>query len=614
MKIKTLSPITINRIAAGEVVERPASAVKELIENSLDAGSKRIDIEIHNGGRNLVSISDDGCGMTKEELEIAIQRHTTSKLDETDITNIQHFGFRGEALPSIASVSRMTITSKHKDSKDHAWSININGGELVDLIPAALQQGTKIEVRDLFYSTPARLKFLKSERVETQHITDIVKKLAMAHSDVAFYLKTESKQLLSLPAVVKRSERIAAIMGSEFTQNSIEVNVKREGVELTGLISIPTFNRGSSTEQYLFVNNRPVRDKLLMAILKVSYQDFLSPNRYPVVALFMNIFPSEVDVNVHPTKAEVRFRDANHIRSIFISALKNALVTGGNKVSTTIAQNALDAFSKNNVKSEQKIEAFRQPNAVNFQTPKCKKNVNLSEAQIHKLYSVGTNETFIKQEPVVKIENQPIADPQSQIQEVDVADYPMGSAKCQLHKTYIVSQSEDSIIIVDQHAAHERLVYEKLKNQSKQNNIKRQRLLIPEIVEMNEKVVDKLIEKKQELESVGLIIEQNGYNAIRVTEIPAILGDVNVIDLIKNIGDDLLEFNEDATLSDLIEHIVGNFACHHSIRAGRVMSISEMNALLRDMENTPHSGQCNHGRPTYIELKLNDIEKLFGRS
>ncbi|MFN7038382.1 MAG: DNA mismatch repair endonuclease MutL [Alphaproteobacteria bacterium] len=612
MKIKLLSPLTISRIAAGEVIERPASAIKELIENSIDAQASEISIILNNAGRNLISITDNGFGMRPEDLLISADRHTTSKLDEVDIFDIKHFGFRGEALPSIASVSRLNITSRH-NLEENAWSINVIGGEKSELYPASLTTGTRIEVRDLFFATPARLKFLKSEKTELQYIIDIVNKIALAHHNISFTLATENKITLKLQAQKgedseAKFKRIAEILGKNFAENSTEINETYNNIKIKGFTSIPTYNKSTSSDQYFFINNRPVRDKILQIAVKIAYQDFIANNRYPVTVLFLDLPTEEVDVNVHPTKAEVRFRDAANIRSIVIRAIKNALTVAGDRTSSTISEQAIININKN--------ISLDKPN---FFKP-ASNNVDYSKAFERKIdfvqpkFSANTSSTsqsslFIdkKIEPIVRqFENEIV-------ENTEIKEYPLGSARCQLHETYIISQTSDSIIIIDQHAAHERLVYEKLKISQKANNIPRQRLLIPEIVELDEKRTGKLIEIKKELENLGLYIEQFGINVI-VNEIPHIIANSNIRLLINDLADELIEFEENISLHKLIEHILETFACHHSIRSGRKLNINEMNALLREMEATPYSGQCNHGRPTYIKLKLNDIEKLFGRS
>jgi DNA mismatch repair protein MutL len=607
MRIKTLSPITINRIAAGEVVERPASAIKELVENSIDALATQIDITIHNAGRNSIIISDNGIGMTAEELMLATERHTTSKLDETNIQDIRYFGFRGEALPSIASVSRMHITSKPKDF-DQAWSLYIEGGEKKTPTPAAHNTGTKIEVRDLFFATPARLKFLKTEKTEQQHIIDIIHRIALAHPTIAFSLKSEQRELVKLPAARNEEEalqsRISLILGKEFAENSVYITNENLGMSIKAYASLPTFNRGTASELYFFANNRPIKDKLLLSSVKVAYQDFMAQGRYPSLVLFLNLPPEEIDVNVHPAKTEVRFRDERNVRSFIISTLKHAITSAAQRVSNVPSAKALSSFVP------QQYTSYNTSN--NYQpSPAMPKEVAETNFKFQApLIIPSPRVTEVHRElPEYKV----AVVPETRT-EGEKASFPLGSARCQIDDTFIVAETEHSLVIVDQHAAHERLVYEKLKQHLAQNQILRQRLLIPEIVELEEKVVDLLVAYKAKLSDFGLFFEICGQRALMITEIPLLLKDCDIKALIKDIGDDLLEFSEDLSLSQIQEHILETFSCHHSIRAGRRLSITEMNAMLREMEATPYSGQCNHGRPTYIELKLKDIEKLFGRN
>jgi DNA mismatch repair protein MutL len=599
MKIKILSSITINRIAAGEVIERPASAVKELLENALDAKATKIEILLYNAGRNLISVHDDGVGMNEAELEICVERHSTSKLNEDDLLNIPFFGFRGEALPSIGSVSRMTISSRVA-AAEIGCSITIEGGIKGMVTPVAKRPGTHIEIRDLFFATPARLKFLKSERSELQAIIDIVSRLALAHPLVSFALTSGDRKLLQLPAEIAgdaRRLRVANIIGESFTQNSVEVVFVRDDITLSGYVSLPTFNRGTSSEQYLFINGRPVRDKLLAAAVRVAYQDFLSSNRYPVVILFLDMPLAEVDVNVHPTKAEVRFRDSNAVRGLIITAIREALVQAGHRSSASISLEAIQAFTPGTVSSRPSYTPSHSAPPVSPLKPSY-------TPALHQ--STGAAFEFTPSSPQVRSFAEAVP-----VQTDD--DFPLGAACAQLHLTYVVAQTKDSIIIVDQHAAHERLVYEKLKIALHSNDLKKQRLLIPEMVELNSYLAAKILQFAGELLELGFTIEAFGENGVMVTEIPLILNGVNIQALIKDLGDDLLEFGENVTIKERVEEVLSSFACHHSVRAGRKLNQHEMNELLREMERTPHSGQCNHGRPTYIELKRNDIEKLFGR-
>lgn len=600
MAIRILPTSTVNRIAAGEVIERPASALKEIVENSLDAEAGVIEITIENGGRNLISITDNGTGMTKEELEMAVERHTTSKLPDDDLLNIDHFGFRGEALPSIGSVGRLSITSKHKNS-DTCWKVSVEGGKKSRLSPAAIESGTKVELKDLFYATPARLKFLKSERTEQQQSVDVINRLAMAHPDVSFSLMADGRKVVNLSAEQgnffdARLNRLSAIMGKDFAENALKIDAQRGNVKITGYAAVPTFNRGTSSAQYLFVNNRPIKDRLVLGAVRGAYQDFLARNRHPVLALFIELPSEEVDVNVHPAKAEVRFRDSGQVRGLIVGSLKNALAEAGHRASSTVSQSALGSF----VPRSAPFSGYRSGGSYNS---------GLAEK--------SEFSTFINSSPVKELFEQnditPFAKVPDEEIEQDLLEYPLGAARCQLHETYVVAQTKDSIVIVDQHAAHERLVYERMKKEIEKGGVKTQKLLIPEVVEMSEADVSRLCEKKEELEKMGLVIEQFGEKAVVVNEFPSLLDKTNITRLIKDLADDINDFGETLSFSEALEHVCGTMACHGSVRAGRKLNVHEMNSLLREMEATSHSGQCNHGRPTYVELKLSEVEKLFGR-
>lgn len=613
MAIRVLSPVVINRIAAGEVIERPASAVKELVENAIDAGATRIEVVLHQGGQNLISVVDDGCGMSKEELPVAVERHATSKLPNDDLFHIQNLGFRGEALSSIGSVSRLKITSKAKD-QDEAWSIFIEGGEKHEVEPASLAKGTKVEIRDLFFATPARLKFLKTERSEVQNTTDIINRLAMAHPDISFSLHTEKRTVLQLTAVrgddpiENQKKRLSDVLGNDFAANAMRVDQEREGVSLKGYVGLPTLNKGTSTHQYFFVNGRPIRDKQLLGAARAAYMDFLAHNRYPVLALFIEIEPKEVDVNVHPTKAEVRFRDSDGVKRFIIRSIKDAIKGSGHQASTTVADEALSAFIPRQMPpsySPNRPSAKALQTASAYQAPMPSEYRGSAQAMAQPMPS---NEALFAAE-----QTPPEARAYEVEQSQEVTQYPLGAASGQVHDTYIVAQTDDGIVIVDQHAAHERLVYERMKATLAAGNPETQRLLIPEVVELDEVSVERLLARKDEFAKIGLVFEAFGDGAICVRETPALFGEMEVQKMVKNLADDLQEFGEAYSLQEKWEHICGTMACHGSIRAGRRMKIEEMNALLREMESTPHSGQCNHGRPTYVELKLADIEKLFGR-
>jgi DNA mismatch repair protein MutL len=599
-KILHLSETTINRIAAGEVVERPSSVVKELVENALDAGATKIEIILEQAGKNLITVLDNGCGIDKDDLLVAIQRHTTSKLNEDDIMNISSFGFRGEALPSIGSVSRMEIVSRTK-SADSAYGIYVEGGAAKDVKQALLNLGTKVSIRDLFFATPARLKFLRSDRSELANAVDIVRKISMANPVCEFSLTHNDKTLLKLKPVDDLKHRITDIIGEDFVRNSINLSAQREDIEIIGFTSLPTYNRATSEDQFLFINNRPVKDKLLTSALRVAYLDVLSRDRFPVSVIFINTDPYFVDVNVHPAKTEVRFRDSNLMRGMLISSIKDALYKDGGQVSDTVGINTLKSFTSGTP-------------SIDIENSEVNKNFHRIAMEPYLAttpsYSNFSSKTLFNAPPEVRSmqeERIPLQRPPEL--------FPLGAACAQLHETYIISQTPDSIIITDQHAAHERLTYEKLKADIANGPVYTQRLLMPEIIELpDEKRGNLLLEKSGDLAKCGLIIEVFSMKSVIVTEVPQIIGNANIGQLINDIADDLLELGEDASLTMIMEHVLETYACHHSIRAGRKLSIIEMNHLLREMESTAFSGQCNHGRPTYITLKLKDIEKLFGRS
>jgi DNA mismatch repair protein MutL len=605
MAIKLLSPILVNRIAAGEVIERPSSAVKELVENSLDAGAKNIEIDIEAGGKNIIKITDDGFGMNKADLELCVLRHATSKLPDEDLFNINSFGFRGEAIPSIGSVSRMSIKSRHASEKN-GWQIDIIGGEVSEVKPCSLEKGTVIEVKDLFFATPARLKFLKTDQTEKAKIIELIKKIAMANADASFILRDSGKAVLSYKSnqaelIDSNTARIKEIIGKNFTENCAPINSLRGNASLSGFVSLPTFNASSSNEQYIFVNNRPVKDRLLQGAIRGAYADFISRDRHPVVVLFINIAPEEVDVNVHPAKAEVRFRFEAEIRSLIVGGIKTALAASGFRASSTVSDFALQAFQPSFASGNLQY-APRQSGSYS--------NNNLAEnfnsGYFSPIVNRETQQNFAAANYI----------PQSKIEtnfSQDYINFPLGSARAQLHETYIISQVQDGMILVDQHAAHERLVYERMKKQFEERGVNTQKLLIPEIIDLGEDRTIKIIEKKDELGEFGLIINKFGNSSVEVLEIPEILCKENIAKLIDDICGDIEEFGEELSLKERIEHILETMACHGSVRSGRVLNVNEMNAILREMEATPYSGQCNHGRPTYIKLQLNDIEKLFGR-
>lgn len=606
--IRQLDDAAINRIAAGEVVERPSSAVKELVENAIDAGARRITIEVAHGGKSLIRVIDDGCGMGPDDLPLALSRHATSKIDGTDLLNIRSFGFRGEALPSLGAVGRLTITSRADGAEGHR--IAVSGGRADPVRPAAQSQGTVVELRDLFFATPARLKFLRTDRAEMQAISDVVKRLAMAEPSVGFTLKDVS----DAPRDLFRADpeqgdlfdalgaRLGAVMGRDFVENAIPIEAEREGLRLIGFAALPTYSRGSAVAQFLFVNGRPVRDKLLIGALRGAYSDFLSRERHPAAALFVDCPPERVDVNVHPAKSEVRFREPGVVRGLIVSALRHALAEAGHRASSTVASATLGAF-----RPEPTGDALSGP-----QPPRIYQMDRPSQSALtaaRDWQAPGFEDAPAPFAPTsARVE--PAYDPQSA---TAATDLPLGAARAQLHENYVIAQTADGVVIVDQHAAHERLVYEKLKRQMAENGVASQALLIPEIVSLGGDA-DRLLELANEFARFGLVIEAFGAGTIAVRETPAILGEINAEAMLKDILDELDDLGESQNLQARIEAILSRVACHGSIRSGRMMRAEEMNALLREMEATPHSGQCNHGRPTYVELKLSDIEKLFGRT
>ena len=603
--IRQLDEAAINRIAAGEVVERPASAVKELVENALDAGATRIEVSVADGGKTLIRVSDNGCGIAAADLPLAMSRHATSKIDGTDLFNIHSFGFRGEALPSLGAVGRLTITSRVTDAD--AATIRVEGGTMTEVKPAALSQGTVVELRDLFYATPARLKFLRTDRAELQAINDVVKRLAMAEPFVSFLLcdlsGDKSRDLFRADAQSgdlfdALQGRLSQVLGKEFAENSVPVDAERDGFHLTGFAALPTYSRGSAVAQFLFVNGRPVRDKLLIGALRGAYMDFLSRDRHPAAALFVDCDPQLVDVNVHPAKSEVRFREPGVVRGLLVSAVRHALAGAGHRASTTVARATLGAMRPESA-GPAKIYQMDRPGAL----PR-----GMSyQMQAQQYTSPGFSEFS---EPSARVEEaiEP-SEPQTLLEGL-----PLGAARAQVHENYIIAQTQTGMVIVDQHAAHERLVYEKLKRQMAENGVASQALLIPEIVELSESDAARVLEVADELEKLGLRIEPFGGSAIAVQETPAILGEIDARAMIQDVLDELADLGNSSSVQSRIDAILSRVACHGSIRSGRRMRAEEMNALLREMEATPHSGQCNHGRPTYVELRLADIERLFGRT
>lgn len=611
--IRVLPPTTVNRIAAGEVVERPASVIKELVENALDAGASQVEIATEVGGKRLLSVRDNGMGMGREDILLAVMRHATSKLPDDDLLHIRAFGFRGEALPSIGSISRMRITSKAKDS-DEAWELLVEGGHQHEIQPASHNQGTTIEVRDIFYATPARLKFMKGDIAETQAIVDIVQRLAMANPHVGFVLRCDGNLKVNYTPesgdkYQATLQRLSRVLGKNFAENALVLGSEREQVGLYGFAGLPTYHRATSAQQYLFVNGRAVRDKLLLGTVRAAYQDYLARDRHPVVVLYLEVPAEMVDVNVHPAKAEVRFRDNAMIRGLIIGTLRHTLQEAGHRASTTVSQATLgavrnmtaaaptyQAYARQDVSQvvKQDMMSFQEPLSPVFQAR------SFSEAPAVALWGAQAPS------PMMRTEMPQVAP--------DDVSHPLGAACGQLHKTYIVAQTKDGMVIVDQHAAHERLVYEQMKlAMESKGHVPRQALLIPEVITLDEGESEVLLQHAETLAELGLMIESFGDRTLVVREVPAMIASFDVVGMVRDLADEVKEYGEALGLKEKLASIAGNHACRHSVRAGRTLTVHEMNALLRQMEQTPHSGQCNHGRPTYVELKLQDIERLFGR-
>ena len=595
MPVRQLSEAVVNRIAAGEVVERPASVVKELVENALDAGARRIDVLTDGGGRRLIRVTDDGEGMTRADLELAVERHATSKLASDDLLSIRTLGFRGEALPSIGAAARLTITTRHASGL-HAWGITVDAGKKSPVKPAALGQGTAVEVRDLFYATPARLKFLKADRSEAEAVREVMRRLAMSRPDVSFTLAGEERAPATWPSAAKgdRLERLADILGPDFRANAIAIEAERDAVRVTGFAGLPTLSRANSLGQYLLVNGRPVRDKLLFGAVRAAYADYLPRDRHPLLVLFVTLDPREVDVNVHPAKTEVRFRDAGFVRGLIVRALKEALMRDGQRAATTGGNATIATFRPAAIPRRDGYDWRRSPARPATFGP-----------------AVGFAEN---PQPVFDV-GEPAADAGVAMFEpaADQIERPLGAARAQVHETYIVAQTRDGLVIVDQHAAHERIVYERMKAAIEKSGVARQILLIPEIVELDEADVARLAGRTEELSRFGLVIESFGPGAVAVRETPSMLGEVDVRGLMSDLADHVAEWDDSLPLERRLMHVAATMACYGSVRAGRRLKPEEMNALLREMESVPNSGQCNHGRPTYVELKLTDIERLFGR-
>ncbi|MCB1392706.1 DNA mismatch repair endonuclease MutL [Nitrobacter sp.] len=602
MPVRQLPETVVNRIAAGEVVERPASVVKELVENAIDAGATRIDVFTDGGGRRRIGVTDDGAGMAKGDLALAVDRHATSKLDDEDLLGIRTLGFRGEALPSIGAVARLCITTR--DAREpHAWSLTVEGGRKSAIVPAALTQGTRVEVGDLFYATPARLKFLKTDRAEAEAIREVVRRLAMARPDIGFTLAGEGRAPVTwtsaLPGAAGRLTRLGDILGGDFRAAAIPVCAERERVTVDGFAAAPSLTRANALGQYLFVNGRPVRDKLILGAVRAAYSDYLPRDRHPVAALFVTTDPQEVDANVHPAKTEVRFRNAGLVRALIVHALKEGLAREGRRTAANSDGAVLTAF---------RPATSPRPAGWDWrQSPAAPADARPWAGGLPATAFAETGQTTLD-----------VGAPSADVRfdagpTLDLVDRPLGAARTQIHETYIVSQTRDGLIVVDQHAAHERIVYERLKASLARDGVQRQILLIPDIVELDESTVEKLIDRARELEKFGLAIESFGPGAVAVRETPSLLGKINAAALLRDLAEHMAEWDETLPLERRLMHVAATMACHGSVRAGRILKPEEMNALLREMEATPNSGQCNHGRPTYVELKLDDIEKLFGR-
>ncbi|WP_041320489.1 DNA mismatch repair endonuclease MutL [Hyphomicrobium denitrificans] len=594
MAIRQLSPETVNRIAAGEVIERPASVVKELVENAIDSGATQIEIVITEGGLSLIRVTDDGSGMSADDLALAVERHATSKLDEEDLFDIRSLGFRGEALPSIGSIAELEIRSRLREA-DQGFSMRVVRGAKESIKPAAANPGTVVEVRDLFSATPARLKFLKSERAETMAVTDVVRRLAMAHPEIGFTLQTGEKRPVVYPRGERSSsawlERIGAIMGREFMADALEVSGGGSGalgpMRVFGFIGLPTLHRPDSMQQFLFVNGRSVKDKLLIGAVRAAYGDLIPRGRSPLLAIFLDVAPPDVDVNVHPAKAEVRFRDAGRVRGLMIGAMRQALEAAGHRASAQGGVLTVESFSAGvlpsvtpALASEPLGFAESGPGPATFA-------------------AVDTPSADMRVPDESRVEQS--------------IDKPLGAVRAQVHENYIVAQTRDGLVIVDQHAAHERLVYEKLKAALVNGGVATQGLLIPAIVILDPDDAELLQNRAAELAELGLVLEAFGEGAVAVRETPALLGDTDIDGLVKDLAAELRADGTARALKDRLEAVASRMACHGSVRSGRRLTVEEMNALLRQMEATPYSGQCNHGRPTYVALKLSDIERLFGR-
>lgn len=618
MSIRILPSNLVNQIAAGEVIERPASVVKELVENAIDAGATRIEVSLKAGGKTLIVVEDNGKGMSQDDLAMAVERHATSKLLGNDLFDIKFLGFRGEALPSIASVSKMKILTREPKA-ECGYELEIQGGKKGEIKASACGYGTRIEVRDLFYATPARLKFLKADSAEAGACADIISRIALANPEVAFYLTVDDKKKLSLNTssgdlFSARLRRAAEVMGNEFSLNSLEVKGERDDIKLSGLISLPTYSKANTLSQYLFVNNRPVKDKLLLGALKGAYAGVLENSRYPACVLFLEVDPLHVDVNVHPTKAEVRFFDQQGVRSLLVGAIRAALLKGDKKSANTGVDgllNTMEARIQDDFVPFNEASVAKENEGMSF----LREEAKTIGGEVRSFQSRATRPSFGKGGDILPELQHNFS---VKTEEPVVEDYatagPLGVAKAQFHDTYILAQAEDALILIDQHAAHERIVLEKLKKaMGEGEKLPSQMLLLPEVVDLSLTQKAALVSEIERLAKLGLVLSEFG-NGVMVTEIPALIKDAAIKKMIVDLADELVEWGNSTVAEDKINHIAATMACHGSVRAGRRLNISEMNYLLREMEKTPHAAQCNHGRPTYVRLELSDLEKLFHRA
>ncbi|MAW98994.1 MAG: DNA mismatch repair endonuclease MutL [Sphingomonas sp.] len=604
MSIRRLPEHLVNRIAAGEVVERPASALKELVENAIDAGARRIAVRIAAGGTDLIEVTDDGCGMSPSEMALALERHATSKLPDDAIDAVTTLGFRGEALPSIASVARLTLESRVRG--EEGWQRVVDNGMLEREGPAALPPGTRIRVESLFARVPARRKFLRSARSEYAASMDVMRRLAMARPDIAFSVEHDGRRVLSVQEGETGPERVAALTDRALIENSVAIDLERGQMRLGGVASLPTFNRGVADHQYLFVNGRPVKDRLLTGAVRGAYAEMLARDRHAVVALFLDLPVSEVDVNVHPAKTEVRFRDPQLARGLIVSGIRRALDEAGHRSVQRPAESALAAWqTEEDVRRRQQEEAARSPSFFASSPPPAGWAMPRYEGET--LSSVADRRPeYLSAAPQARAETASAHVPSG-------ADFPMGVARGQVAKTYIIAEASDGLVIVDQHAAHERLVLERMRAAMAGSGVKAQAMLMPEVIELDESACDRLEARITELAEFGLELERFGPRAMLVRATPAMLGGGDVTGLVTDLADELAAYDQALSLKERLDHVAATMACHGSVRAGRVLSVAEMNALLREMEATPHSGQCNHGRPTWVKLGMADVEKLFGR-